>query len=311
MLKTLVPIAAALALAGSAAAQTPPAAVTDLGPGMVGVYYAPPKTGGPVVLIVGGSEGGFLGSSAAAKALAEQGFGALALAYFKAPGLPQTLEDIPLETFTGALDWLSARPEVARRRIGMIGVSKGAEAALLVASRDPRVCAVVAGVASNVAWIGVRPPTFATDRPSWTWRGEPVPFAPYDFTKFAGGIRGIYEGGLAKAPPEAVIPVERIGGPILLVSGRADKLWPSTPMSEAIMARLDAAKFRYAHSHLAYDDAGHGAFGRPFATLPTEAALAAAGGTPEGNQAARVDSWPKVVAFLDTNLRGKGCAPLR
>ena len=127
MLKPLVPIAAALALAGSAAAQTPPAAVTDLGPGMVGVYYAPPKTGGPVVLIVGGSEGGFLGSSAAAKALAEQGFGALALAYFKAPGLPQTLEDIPLETFTGALDWLSARPEVARRRICLLYTSDAAD----------------------------------------------------------------------------------------------------------------------------------------------------------------------------------------
>ena len=110
-----------------------------------------------------------------------------------------------------------------------------------------------------------------------------------------------------------MIPVEKIAGPVLLVSGRDDKLWPSTLMAEQVMARLDAAKFRYAHSHLAYGNAGHAAFGKPApeGTKPNPAVFAVAGGTFEGTQAARVDSWPKALAFLDTNLTGRGCAPLR
>lgn len=316
MIRTLLAVALACAacMAGAAGAQTPTDPFTDLGPGLVGVYYPPAKPGGPVVMLLGGSEGGFLGSGAMAKELSAQGIGALALSYYRGPGQSPTLEEIPLETFTRGLDWLEARPEVRRRRLGVIGVSKGAEAALIVASRDRRVCAVVAAVPSSVVWGGYDPRrNMATFKSSWTVDGKPLPFAPYDFSRFAtGGLRSLYEGGLPKASPEAQIPVEKIAGPVLLISGRDDKLWPSTPMAEAVMARLDAHRFRYAHTHLAYDNAGHAAFGKPApeGTKPNPAMFAQAGGTFEGTQAARLDSWPKTLAFLKRNLGGKGCAPL-
>lgn len=309
MLKSLL-LAAALSAAVPAVAAPEPLA--ELGPDMVGAYYPAPQTGGPVVMILGGSEGGFAGSGALAKALAEQGFGALALSYYRGAGQSPTLENIPLETFTRALDWLSARPEVARRRVALVGVSKGGEAALLVASRDRRVCAVVAAVPSNVAWGGYDPArNLGTMTPSWTSGGQPVAFVRYDFSGFSrGGLRGVYEKSLETAPVDAVIPVEKIAGPVLLISGRDDKLWPSTPMADAVMGRLDAAKFRYAHTHLAYDNAGHAAFGKPVApdTKVNPAIFAQAGGTFEGTNAARIDSWPKALAFLRTNLAGKGCA---
>lgn len=314
MLRSLARAAAFLALSCAPPALAATSPVSELGPGLVGVYYPPAKPGGPLVMVLGGSEGGFLGSGAMAKALSDEGFGALALAYFKAPGLPDTLEDIPLETFTRGLDFLGARAETRRRRVVILGVSKGAEAALLVASRDARACAVLAGVPSSVAWQGINMTDFRSRKASWTWGGEPVAFTPYDFSGMArGGLRGMYDASLAKAPAEAAIPVEKIGGPILLVSGGKDALWPSTPMAEAIIARLDGAKFRYAHAHLAYPDAGHGAFGRPWPNdkLPTAPQLAQAGGTPEANQAARKDNWPKALAFLKTSATGRGCAPPR
>jgi dienelactone hydrolase len=311
MLKSLV-VAAALIMAVPATAEPQP--VAELGPGMVGVYYPPAQKGGPVVMLLGGSEGGFQGSGAMAKAMAEQGFGALALSYYRGPGQSPTLENIPLETFTSALDWLSARPEVGRRRVAVVGVSKGGEAALLIASRDRRVCAVVAAVPSNVSWAGYDPArNLGTMTPSWTSGGQPVAYAHYDFSGFAnGGLRGIYAKSLEKAPADAIIPVEKIAGPVLLISGRDDKLWPSTPMADAVMARLDGAKFRYAYSHLVYDNAGHAAFGRPVAadTKVNPAMFAQAGGTFEGTNTARMDNWPKALAFLKANLEGKGCASL-
>jgi hypothetical protein len=64
------------------------------------------------------------------------------------------------------------------------------------------------------------------------------------------------------APPddesEAAIPVERIPGPILLVSATRDRLWPSTTFCELIEARLKARSFGYECSHLRYEGAGHG-----------------------------------------------------
>ncbi|MGH6909997.1 MAG: acyl-CoA thioester hydrolase/BAAT C-terminal domain-containing protein, partial [Phenylobacterium sp.] len=272
-----------------------------------GEFYAPPAGKGPLLLLLGGSEGGV--PSRAARDLNAQGFGVLALAYFMAPGVPQTLQSVPLEYFDTAVDWLAAQPTGTRRRVAIVGVSKGAEAGLLEGSRNPRVCAVVAGLPSSVAWAGVNMQNLADPKPSWTSGGQPVAYAPYDFA--SGRFKSIidlYTRSFAKAQPEAHIPVEKIRGPVLLISGRQDALWPSTAMGDAIMARLDAATFRYPHQHLAYDNAGHAAFGKPPApgVVVPAAMIAQAGGTAEGNVAARVDSWPKTLAFLNEAYR-KGC----
>ncbi|MFM7377128.1 MAG: acyl-CoA thioester hydrolase/BAAT C-terminal domain-containing protein [Erythrobacter sp.] len=90
-----------------------------------------------------------------ALALQQEGFSVFHLAYFGAPGQTDTLERIPLELFDKGLDWLKARPEVVTGRVAVMGASKGAEAALLIASRRHDVAAVVAGMPTSVAWNGV------------------------------------------------------------------------------------------------------------------------------------------------------------
>ena len=83
------------------------------------------------------------------------------------------------------------------------------------------------------------------------------------------------------AQPEADaarLPVERIRGPVLLVSSNRDEMWPAQRMAERMMARLDAAKFAHAHEHLAVEgsdtavvdhfDAVEDFLARRVATLP-------------------------------------------
>jgi uncharacterized protein len=187
-------------------------------------------------------------------------------------------------------------------------VSKGAEAALLIAARDSEIDAVVAGVPSSVVWPGIAWDATSSTQPlgsSWSEKGQPVPYLPYGKPRQMTKIADLYLEGLTRLGefPAAVIPVERVRGRVLLVCGEADTLWPSCEMSRAVAARARAHQTPQV-TLLAYEHAGHAAIGRPSpAGAPPSPMLAATGGTVEGNHAARTDGWPKVVAFLKEALR--------
>jgi pimeloyl-ACP methyl ester carboxylesterase len=229
------------------------------------------------IILLGGSEGGKTWSSLSTKRvvnhLLAQGYTLLSLAYFKGPGLPSTCEEIPLEYFEQASAWLAKQPEVLPEELALLGGSKGAEVALLLASREPRIKAVVALSPSSVVWQGVPAMggTRAKDRSSWSYQGQGLPFIPDGFTAWGlgtaistalfGTLRKAYEKALQNSAQveAATIPVEKIEGAILLISGKRDQMWPSTAMSEQVMSRLAARGFAYPHEHIAYD-AGHSGY---------------------------------------------------
>jgi dienelactone hydrolase len=280
-------------------------------PGLIGNFYPGSGGGGgprPAILLLGGSEGG-LGDAVdkEAQLLARQGFAVLALAYYRLPGQPAKLELVPIESFTRALDWLKTQPGVDPARLAMMGTSKGAEAALLVASRRPDVRAVVAAVPSHVVWQGFDWSFVPVESGSWSAGGKPVPFLPIITVGWSGDV---YGPALATAGqhPEAAIPVERLNGPVLLLCGEEDRLWPSCPMARAAKARRDRARRDQAGSGtetvlLAYKDAGHFGVGPPPAR-GTEVPwmITMMGGTKDGNVAARADGWPRTLAFLKQAL---------
>ena len=258
--------------------------------------------GAPGVVLLGGSEGG-IGSETTreAKALQSQGFSVLTPSYFGAPGQPGQLELIPLETFDRAIAWLRAQPEVDPGRLAIVGASKGAEAALVVATRHPELRAVVAASGSSEVWVGINWNKLKSGS-SWTANGKPLPnlpFGPFRWSTLTGKIGHFYVDGLKKRSkyPDAAIPVDRIKAGVLLVCGESDTLWPS-----CVMSRLDKERAPSIQV-LSYPYAGHEIFGPPLAS--GDAAyrhLARWGGTNAGNNAARAEAWPKIVQFLRTQL---------
>jgi uncharacterized protein len=258
----------------------------------------------PGVLLLGGSEGGLgVGSLSMALALQREGFSVFQLAYFGAPGTPDSLERIALEHFDRGLDWLAAHPDVDPERLALVGASKGAEAVLLVAARRPDVRAVVAGMPSSVVWRGVNwAEGGQSDHSSWTVAGEDLPTMPFTSWNQAEGTISVYRAledpSLAQAADRAAIRIEEARAAALLVCGEAETMWPACPMARAVQSRAQQ-RGGPAVSVLAYPDAGHLVFGPP---LDPENAfyerLAMLGGTVEGNAAARADSWPRVIAFL-------------
>lgn len=254
----------------------------------------------PAILLLGGSEGGLGGGALRmAEALQAAGFSVLQQSYYRAPGQPEAFSRIPLETFDKGLAWLAAQPGVDARRMAVLGGSKGAEAALAVAARHPELRAAVAGMPSAYLW-----PAFSWDGSpapggSWSIAGKDAPFLPYGAFDPATGMRSVYANGLTDAAqhPDAAIAIEKSPAKVLLVCGEEDALWPSCPMADLLKARDPRVTV------LAYQDAGHAVFGPPLAdddkALPM---LAGLGGSATGNNAARKDGWPKVLAFLKAAL---------
>jgi hypothetical protein len=110
------------------------------------------------------------------------------------------------------------------------------------------------------------------------------------------------------APPdnrsEAAIPVERIQGPILLVSAVNDKLWPSTTFCELAEARLKERGFGYECRHLGCAGAGHGIGlfdSNPSSTvhqLPGSSTRLDLGGSLQADADCRQEIWPETFRFL-------------
>jgi dienelactone hydrolase len=227
--------------------------------GFVGRLFLPEQRNAPGIVVLGGSEGGYPDGLAAL--LATNGFAALSLAYFGAEGLPSELREIPLDRVAHAIEWLRAQPGVRSDRVALFGTSKGAEAALLVASRVPTVSAVVAYAPSSVAWSCI---CNEQQLPSWTYAGRPVTSVPPGTDPAYRPVPGEplrptvhYRHRLLSAPPGATIPVERIAGPLFLVAGSDDQLWPSLAMAEAIVARRAGSAGHPDDQLLSYPNAGH------------------------------------------------------
>ncbi|MFE4871550.1 acyl-CoA thioester hydrolase/BAAT C-terminal domain-containing protein [Streptomyces sp. NPDC056682] len=125
------------------------------------------------VLVLAGSSGRI--ETHRCDLLARAGMAALSLRWFGGAGQPGGICEVPLETFTKAIDLLQAK---GVDRIGVLGASKGAEAALLLAAGDPRIDAVVALSPTSLVWGNLGPGLDGKSHPyrsCWTWRGEPRP----------------------------------------------------------------------------------------------------------------------------------------
>ena len=224
---------------------------------------------GKAIIMLGGSEGGKGWSriKRPIELLVHKGYSVLSLAYFKAQGLPNSLEEIPLEYFEKAFTWLSNQKGIAANEYAILGGSKGTEAALILGSKYPQVKVVIAFSPSSVVWQGIPSKRFEIGKDvksSWSYRGECLPFLAYSAPAIKKldlilmRLREMHEEALQNTTRarNAAIEVERIQGSILLISGDRDRLWPATEMSQMIMNRLKAYEFDHNYEHITHDT-GH------------------------------------------------------
>ena len=276
--------------------------------------FACPDGEGPFtpVLTLGGSDGGI--AEIYLNLLVPEGFACLALAYFGTAHLQRSLVEVPIERVERGLRWLASQPQAATRdgRVAVIGGSKGGELALLAAATYPDLVGpVVAYTPSTVVWAGIdffNPRNMQSS--SWSRDRQPLPFVPYPAgvtptTSERGlSVLPIYDRGLddAEAVERAAIPLERATGPLLLISGGDDRMWPAARMCAMATERMARHGRADAIRHLNYPAAGHVLTPRRSVPgAPPMPMMFDLGGSDGAAETAHDDAWPQVVAHLRRN----------
>ena len=233
--------------------------------GFEGILYPGNGRKDKVLIVMSGSNSGMKLTRKAAEFYQQNDFPALALALFKTKQTPKHLSRVPVEYVENAIAWLKKQ---GFERIGVDGMSKGSEMALVAASMFPALSCVIARVPSYFVSEGLSG-SGKNKGPSgtscWSYRGKELPYAPYRSRSFnllnvllkEKELHIIAFNRDKDVKPEAIIPIERIKAPILLLSSKHDEVWPSFESAELMEKKLTEIGFPYPHKHIAFETISH------------------------------------------------------
>lgn len=232
------------------------AQITLQTPDVESILYLGKNKNQPLIVGLGGSEGGNAWTSDYWKKTRDQfiekGYAFLALGYFGCKGTPDTLNKIAIENIYNAIKTASKNKLINKKRIAIIGGSRGADLALLIASYYKDIDCVVSIVGSNAVFPG-HTNHFTTS--CWTYQDKELPFVPVNDEAvpflMKRDLRGAFEAMLKDtlSVEKASINVEHIRGAVLFLSATKDEVCPSTPMAEMMIERLKRKRFNYHFEH--------------------------------------------------------------
>ena len=264
---------------------------------------------GKALICFSGSDGRFELTRRLAAVFQAHGLTVLALAYVMEEGLPDQFYHVPIDTLEAAAKRLH---DMGYEKVGLWGISKGAELALTAGSLLPGlVNAVAAAAPISTVCQGFTKKKGITLLPgsSWRFHGEELPYTSFGLKKFPLGhvlqksliareltMYDLYLPVVQKPNPAAVIKAEKITGPVLLISSGMDTMWTSELAAEQVMDRLRQHSFPYFCQHLRYDYGGR--LFVPVEFWMTKLFKGDRGQNREPGRKARMDSLTKTLEFV-------------
>jgi esterase/lipase len=268
----------------------------------------------PLIVLLGGSGSSLNANSPIAAVLASRGFNVLSVAYFGDKGLPAQLSQVPLEYFEKIFKWLSENPKTRGKEIRVLGMSKGAELALILASRYAFIKKMALFAPHAYCFQGLAFKNVS----SWTYQDKSLPFIRLKnhwlFTNIIHcfiknepfGYTHTYKKGLdvAQNREAARIKVENAHASLLLFTSKQCNMWNTYDGCIQIMDTLNKCNYQYGCDMVVYENAGEPYY-VPYVIPAGESTLKIAprlvlstGGNLQGNAYAQADSWTKAIEFL-------------
>ncbi|XP_062823239.1 uncharacterized protein LOC100562400 [Anolis carolinensis] len=262
--------------------------------------FLPPGPGPfPGILDLYGSGGGLV--EYRASLLASRGFVTLALAYLAFEDLPVFPEVLDLDYFGEAVEFLKKQEQVQSTRIGVIGISKGADLALAVATFWPGIQAAVSISGSGLnAFIPLQVKDLT------------IPAHPFDLNRVkVNSDSGFVDYSEVLDDPRdpatwpSRIPVEKSSSKFLFLSGQDDKNWQSELYCRETVRRLQESG-RHVEFYC-YPGAGH-LLEPPYLPLCFASrhkplgVIMLWGGMQKEHAKAQEDAWQRILTFFRQHL---------
>ncbi|XP_004471347.1 bile acid-CoA:amino acid N-acyltransferase isoform X2 [Dasypus novemcinctus] len=265
-----------------------------------GALFLPPGEGPfPGLIDLDGGFGGLF--EFRASLLASRGFASLALAYFKYEDLPSELEQVDLEYFEEAANFLLQHPKVFGPGVGVVSISKGASIGLAMAINLKQVTATVM----------INAPTIVIGEPL-KYHGltiQPLPYSSECLSVDASGflhLHGLLGNPQAEAPLSSLLRIEKAQGHFLLIVGEDDKNVRSSIYAKHATEQL-RRNGKKNWTLLSYPGAGHLIY-PPYTPLcyasriPMTPFALCWGGEVISHAAAQEHSWMEIQKFLRKHL---------
>ncbi|XP_062413802.1 acyl-coenzyme A thioesterase 5-like [Pungitius pungitius] len=266
-----------------------------------GVLFTPPGLGPfPAVLDLYVLGGGF--SEKRGALLATRGFVVLTVVAYGYDDLPKKIDEIHLDYFEEAIQFLRKQDKVGSKGVGVISISKTADLALSMASYLQGVRAVV--------WInGCSANTLL---PLYYKKSQILPAVMLDLSQLTPTESGAFNGKKVLNDPGAeeneatLIPVERAEGRLLFAAAEDDLNWDSKAYVDMMVERLQRhGKDNF--ESVCYPGAGHylePPYGPycPSSLHGVVGRLVLWGGEARSHATAEVHLWKKIQEFFRTHL---------
>ncbi len=239
--------------------------------GFVGHLAEPEEGSRKAVIITMGGEKSILPGIKIAERFADSGFCGLSMSLFGAEGLPDTVDQIPIDMFEQAIRYL--KEEKKMQSVSTYGVSMGSLFAALIAKYIEGIDHVILVSPSHVPFEGSPDKKHMTGRSFATWRGEDLPFVKPDFSKKkatkyfydaeAGrkvlGMWIAYRDAYQDKELEALadIHIEELNSRILMIAGTGDEAWPSDYSVKYLCKRLQESAYPKDYKAVIYPNASH------------------------------------------------------
>ncbi|XP_025889212.1 acyl-coenzyme A thioesterase 1-like [Nothoprocta perdicaria] len=267
-----------------------------------GTLFLPPGDGPfPGIIDLYGVGGGL--PEYRACLLANHGFAVLALAYYGYEDLPQNMQEFQLEYFEEAVDFMLKHRQVKGPGIGLLGISKGGDLCISIASflKGITATALINGSVANVGGM-------------LRYKDITIPPLGFDLKRLKvnkDGIADIFNllnNPLEGPSSQSFIPLEKAECTFLFIVGQDDRNWKSEFFAVEGSKRLQAHG-KEKPQIILYPRTGH-YIEPPF--FPMCAASlhklvgkpVAWGGDPKAHFEAQADAWQHIQAFFHKHLSG-------
>ncbi len=240
--------------------------------GFVGHLAEPDVGSGRAVIVIMGGEQSLLPGVKFAQRFADYGITGLSVSLFRAEGLPDAPNAIPLEMFEQAVKYLKNVKNI--EHISVYGQSMGSIFAVLVAHYIGGMENLILVSPTHVPFEGVlKDNKTMSGRSVATYQGMDVPYVKADFSKVKAskyfrhpdakhkvmGMWIAYHDAYADKEREkgAWLQVEKTNARILLIAGDEDEAWPAKYSVQAIESYLKEHEYKKDVKVIIYPHGSH------------------------------------------------------